>query len=185
MEVDVEAIPILKAQVEVYQSDFNAERAAREKIAGEKADLEEEVRRIRQRQQQIADDIEAIPVRRLTCRHTSLINKCDKFEKGAGIPLFARYSRSLSTNYKVPKLLYFLKCTGFGSSLTPMLRELSPRPGREITQPRNRDLPNCLLESPSPTPQPKYSFQGSAKRAIRAADACGPLRRKKPSEPDR
>ena len=63
MEVDVEAIPILKAQVEVYQSDFNAERAAREKIAGEKADLEEEVRRIRQRQQQIADDIEAIPVR--------------------------------------------------------------------------------------------------------------------------
>ena len=62
MEVDVEAIPILKAQVEVYQSDFNAERAAREKIAGEKADLEEEVRRIRQRQQQIADDIEAIPV---------------------------------------------------------------------------------------------------------------------------
>ena len=64
MEMDVEAIPILKAQVEVYQSDFNAERAAREKIAGEKADLEEEVRRIRQRQQQIADDIEAIPVRR-------------------------------------------------------------------------------------------------------------------------
>ena len=62
MEMDVEAIPILKAQVEVYQSDFNAERAAREKIAGEKADLEEEVRRIRQRQQQIADDIEAIPV---------------------------------------------------------------------------------------------------------------------------
>ena len=62
MEVDVEAIPILKAQVEVYQSDFNAERCAREKIAGEKADLEEEVRRIRQRQMQIADDIEAIPV---------------------------------------------------------------------------------------------------------------------------
>jgi len=61
MEMDVEAIPILKAQVEVYQSDFNAERAAREKIAGEKADLEEEVQRIRQRQQQIADDIEAIP----------------------------------------------------------------------------------------------------------------------------
>ena len=69
MEVDVEAIPILKAQVEVYQSDFNAERCAREKIAGEKADLEEEVRRIRQRQQQIADDIEAIPVGHMASMH--------------------------------------------------------------------------------------------------------------------
>ena len=34
-------------QVEVYQADFNAERQAREKIAGEKADLVEEIRRIK------------------------------------------------------------------------------------------------------------------------------------------
>ena len=32
-------------QVEVYQSDFNAEREARERIAGEKADLEEQLRK--------------------------------------------------------------------------------------------------------------------------------------------
>ena len=37
---------LLQAQVEVYQSDFNAERTARERIAGEKADLEEQLRKI-------------------------------------------------------------------------------------------------------------------------------------------
>ena len=37
-------------QVEVYQSDFNAERQAREKIAGEKADLVEEIRRLKKSQ---------------------------------------------------------------------------------------------------------------------------------------
>ncbi len=31
-------------QVDVYQADFNAERQARERIAGDKADLEEELR---------------------------------------------------------------------------------------------------------------------------------------------
>ena len=34
----------------MYQSDFNAERHAREKIAGEKADLVEEIRRIKNSQ---------------------------------------------------------------------------------------------------------------------------------------
>ena len=62
MELDIEAIPILKAQVEVYQSDFNAERAAREKIAGEKADLQEEIRKIQQRQNQLTNDLGALPV---------------------------------------------------------------------------------------------------------------------------
>ncbi len=33
--------------MEVYQSDFNQEREAREKIAGEKADLEEEIRNLK------------------------------------------------------------------------------------------------------------------------------------------
>ena len=59
--------------IQVYQSDFNAERSAREKIAGEKADLEEEVRKIRQRQQQIANDIDHIPV---TGKHL-IRHKCD------------------------------------------------------------------------------------------------------------
>jgi len=44
VSLDVEALPLLRAQVEVYQSDFHAERAARERIAGEKADLEEQLR---------------------------------------------------------------------------------------------------------------------------------------------
>ena len=44
--LDLEALPLLQAQVEVYQSDFNAERTARERIAGEKADLEEQLRKI-------------------------------------------------------------------------------------------------------------------------------------------
>ena len=43
--LDLEALPLLRAQVEVYQSDFNAERTARERIAGEKADLEEQLRK--------------------------------------------------------------------------------------------------------------------------------------------
>merc|ERR1719507_958161 len=44
--LDLEALPLLQAQVEVYQSDFNAERTARERIAGEKADLEEQLRKM-------------------------------------------------------------------------------------------------------------------------------------------
>merc|ERR1711909_127536 len=44
--LDLEALPLLQAQVEVYQSDFNAERLARERIAGEKADLEEQLRKM-------------------------------------------------------------------------------------------------------------------------------------------
>ena len=44
---DLDTLPILQAQVEVYQTDFNAERAAREKIAGEKADLLDELQRLK------------------------------------------------------------------------------------------------------------------------------------------
>ena len=43
---ELESLPVLQAQVEVYQSDFNAERQARERIAGEKADLEEQLRKV-------------------------------------------------------------------------------------------------------------------------------------------
>jgi len=42
-EMKAESIPLLQAQVEVYQGDFNAEREARERIAGEKADLLEQI----------------------------------------------------------------------------------------------------------------------------------------------
>ena len=34
-------------QIDVYRSDFNAEREARQKIAGEKADLVDELHRLR------------------------------------------------------------------------------------------------------------------------------------------
>merc|ERR1712223_2366283 len=46
-QADLETIPILRAQVEVYQTDFEAERAAREKIAGEKADVVDELQRLK------------------------------------------------------------------------------------------------------------------------------------------
>ena len=42
--------PFFRAQAEVYKSDFDAERRAREEIAGEKADLLEEIRRLKQLQ---------------------------------------------------------------------------------------------------------------------------------------
>ena len=42
--LELEALPLLRAQVEVYQADFSAERAARERIAGEKADLEQQLK---------------------------------------------------------------------------------------------------------------------------------------------
>ena len=47
----------------MYQSDFNAERAAREKIAGEKADLEETIRKIQLKQSQLNKDIGSLNVR--------------------------------------------------------------------------------------------------------------------------
>ena len=46
-QVEMESLPILQTQVEIYQTDFNAERAAREKIAGEKADLLDELQRLK------------------------------------------------------------------------------------------------------------------------------------------
>lgn len=46
-QTELETLPILRAQVEVYQTDFNAEREAREKIAGEKADLLDELQRLK------------------------------------------------------------------------------------------------------------------------------------------
>ena len=42
------ALSKVSVQVEVYQSDFNAEREARERIAGEKADLLDQINKMRQ-----------------------------------------------------------------------------------------------------------------------------------------
>ena len=41
------AYKLLFLQVEVYQGDFNAEREARERIAGEKADLLDQLDKLR------------------------------------------------------------------------------------------------------------------------------------------
>jgi hypothetical protein len=46
-------------QVEVYQSDFNAEREARENLAGEKERLAEDLRHLQRRNQQLLDELEA------------------------------------------------------------------------------------------------------------------------------
>ena len=46
-QTDLESLPLLRAQIEVYKTDFDAERCAREKIAGEKADLIDEIRQLR------------------------------------------------------------------------------------------------------------------------------------------
>ncbi|XP_069682228.1 optineurin-like isoform X2 [Periplaneta americana] len=59
LELENEAITILKAQVEVYQSDFNAEREARENLAGEKERLAEDLRHLQRRNQQLLDELEA------------------------------------------------------------------------------------------------------------------------------
>ncbi|XP_021932009.1 optineurin isoform X2 [Zootermopsis nevadensis] len=58
LELENEAITILKAQVEVYQSDFNAEREARENLAGEKERLAEDLRHLQCRNQQLLDELE-------------------------------------------------------------------------------------------------------------------------------
>ena len=47
LEAELEELPLIRAQAEIYQADFNAERKAREEIAGQKADLLEEVRTLR------------------------------------------------------------------------------------------------------------------------------------------
>jgi hypothetical protein len=46
-------------QVEVYQSDFNAEREARQNLAGEKERLAEDLRHLQHRNQQLLDELEA------------------------------------------------------------------------------------------------------------------------------
>lgn len=51
--------PLFWFQVDLYCDDFNAEREARQKIAGEKVDLEEQIRKIKLRQNQLNTDVDA------------------------------------------------------------------------------------------------------------------------------
>lgn len=53
-----EAVGILQAQVEVYRSDFIAERDCRERLAGEKDQLAEDLRRLHRHNQELRQNIE-------------------------------------------------------------------------------------------------------------------------------
>ncbi|KAK4299465.1 hypothetical protein Pmani_028250 [Petrolisthes manimaculis] len=54
-----ETIAILRAQVEVYQADFRAEREAREALATDREKLRDEIRHLHTRNIQLVDELEA------------------------------------------------------------------------------------------------------------------------------
>ncbi|XP_063238908.1 NF-kappa-B essential modulator isoform X1 [Bacillus rossius redtenbacheri] len=57
LQLENEGIEILKAQVEVYQSDFNAEREGRERLAGEREQLVEELRLLQRANQELSKEL--------------------------------------------------------------------------------------------------------------------------------
>lgn len=59
MSSEGETIAILRAQVEVYQSDFRAEREAREALATDREKLRDDVRQLQTRNTQLLDELEA------------------------------------------------------------------------------------------------------------------------------
>lgn len=59
MSSEGETIAILRAQVEVYQGDFRAEREAREAIAADREKLRDDVRQLQTRNNQLLDELEA------------------------------------------------------------------------------------------------------------------------------
>ncbi|XP_076067337.1 uncharacterized protein LOC143040321 isoform X2 [Oratosquilla oratoria] len=61
-----DTIAILKAQVEVYKGDFQAEREARESLASDREKLRDEVRHLQARNMQLIDELEAYQRRQLT-----------------------------------------------------------------------------------------------------------------------
>ncbi|KAK7076018.1 hypothetical protein SK128_020008 [Halocaridina rubra] len=61
-----ETIAILRAQVEVYQGDFRAEREAREALATDREKLRDELRHLHTRNTQLVDELEAYQRRHLT-----------------------------------------------------------------------------------------------------------------------
>ncbi|XP_069183029.1 optineurin isoform X2 [Procambarus clarkii] len=60
-----ETIAILRAQVEVYQGDFRAEREAREALATDREKLRDELRHLQTRNTQLIDELEAYQRRHL------------------------------------------------------------------------------------------------------------------------
>ncbi|KAK8736239.1 hypothetical protein OTU49_004885 [Cherax quadricarinatus] len=60
-----ETIAILRAQVEVYQGDFRAEREAREALAADREKLRDELRHLQTRNIQLIDELEAYQRRHL------------------------------------------------------------------------------------------------------------------------
>ncbi len=60
METDVETIPVLKAQAEVFKTDFEAERKAREDLAADRDRIQEEMEQLQQRNQQLLDEMQAM-----------------------------------------------------------------------------------------------------------------------------
>lgn len=59
MSSEGETIAILRAQVEVYQGDFRAEREAREALATDREKLRDDVRQLQTRNNQLLDELEA------------------------------------------------------------------------------------------------------------------------------
>lgn len=58
LKQESEEIPVLKAQAEVYQSDFVAEREARANLAGEKEKLAEDVRKLNRQNKELREELE-------------------------------------------------------------------------------------------------------------------------------
>lgn len=56
-----EQVAVLRAQVEVYQSDFRAEREAREALASEREQLRDELKQLHARNTQLMDDLQCNP----------------------------------------------------------------------------------------------------------------------------
>ncbi|CAH1783076.1 unnamed protein product [Owenia fusiformis] len=59
MKADLETIPILQQQAEIYETDFRQERDARERLHGEKERFEQEVAQLQLRNQQLQDELNA------------------------------------------------------------------------------------------------------------------------------
>ncbi|XP_077991141.1 uncharacterized protein LOC144445309 isoform X2 [Glandiceps talaboti] len=57
LQGELETVPVLKAQADIYQADFQAEREAREKAHGEREALMQEIQQLQLENQQLQDDL--------------------------------------------------------------------------------------------------------------------------------
>ncbi|XP_077870083.1 uncharacterized protein LOC100375641 isoform X2 [Saccoglossus kowalevskii] len=60
MKNELETVPVLKAQADIYQADFQAEREAREKAHGEKEKLVQDIQDLQLENQQLQDDLNTL-----------------------------------------------------------------------------------------------------------------------------